>query len=163
MPKPIKMTRGAEPDYFELAKEYDLLREQAKSLKKRQDIIATQLKDYAMLAGNQDDKGSFRLENEYISFGSQSKRSVKFKETAIDWFKKRGFQEAIIVTESIDTKAVEKLIDEGTITVADLEAQTEVSQSYSIEVKIKSEMPVIQEETVAASRKPPSLFGKRKS
>lgn len=162
MGKVTSISSVTEERAFEAAQEYSILRDQEKSIKERKEVLSNLLKTYATEHGHSDDKGSRYVENDSFIFGSQCRRSVSFKPTAIEWLKKKGLNDAIIVTESIDTEGVERYIDSGDINVEELEQQTTVKETYAIDVKIKSGMPEVTQFEVAASSKSSSLFGRKR-
>lgn len=146
--------------------EYDKLREEAKTIKNRMDVLAKEIKEYADSNGVKDDKGSFYCDNGTFMFGKQAKKSISFiKDTAIKFFKDKKLTKAIVTVENIDEDAVEKYISEGKITFDDLESITETKVSYAIDLKKKEELPIIEETKIpmAASKKPKlSLKGGKK-
>lgn len=137
--------------------EYDRLREESKIIKSRMDALAKEIKEYADREGIKDDKGSLYCENSTYMFGKQAKKSVSFrKDEAIVFFKTNGLLDAVKITEVIDEDAVSRYIDEGKLTIEDLESITETKVTYAIDLKKKEAMPVVEESTVAiaASKKP---------
>ena len=143
--------------------EYYRLREEAKTIKSRMDILAKEIKDYAGVNGVKDDKGSFYCDNGTFMFGQQAKKSVTFVvDKALAFFKSNGLVDAIKTTEVIDEDAVERYINEGRITFDDLESITQTKVTYAIDLKKKEDMPVVEETTVAmAASKKPKLSVKR--
>lgn len=137
--------------------EYNALREQAKTIKSRMDILAKEIKEYASKNGVKDDKGSFYCDNGTFMFGQQAKKSVTFiVDKAIEFFKSNGLYEAVKTVEVIDEDAVGRYVDDGRVTYDDLESITQTKTTYAIDLKKKEEMPVVEETTVsiAASKKP---------
>lgn len=143
--------------------EYDKLREEEKAIKSRQAVLSKEIKEYASNHGVKDDKGNFYLENEEYVFGSMAKTTIKFdQEKALNYFKEHKMKSAIKVEERVDEKGVEQLINDGKLTMDDLEDLTISSVAYSISVKKKEEMPEVEELEVAASAKKKSTLFKRK-
>lgn len=144
----------------DMVQEYFALREQSKTIKSRMDVLAKEIKSYASENGVKDDKGSTYCDNGAFMFGQQAKKSVSFvKDKAIEFFKTHGLLDAVKITEVIDEDAVEKYINDGSITFDDLESITETKVTYAIDLKKKEDMPVVEESTVqmAASKKPKLL------
>ena len=148
----------------DMVQEYFALREQSKTIKSRMDVLAKEIKSYASENGVKDDKGSSYCDNGAFMFGQQAKKSVSFvKDKAIEFFKTHGLLDAVKITEVIDEDAVEKYINEGSITFDDLEKITETKTTYAIDLKKKEDMPVVEETTVAmAASKKPKLLKKGK-
>lgn len=144
----------------DMVQEYFALREQSKTIKSRMDVLAKEIKSYASENGVKDDKGSTYCDNGAFMFGQQAKKSVSFvKDKAIEFFKTHGLLDAVKITEVIDEDAVEKYINDGSITFDDLDSITETKVTYAIDLKKKEDMPVVEESTVqmAASKKPKLL------
>lgn len=152
-----KLTTSPQQSIDSKVQEYYRLREEAKTIKSRMDTLAKEIKAHASAHGVKDDKGSFYCDNGTFMFGQQAKKSVSFiRDKAIEFFKTHGMLEAVKTTEVIDEEAVEKYINDGSLTFEDLESITETKTTYAIDLKKKEDMPVVEETTVslAASKKP---------
>lgn len=138
-------------------REYDALREQAKTIKNRMDVLAAELKDIAEKHGVKNDSGSFYVESSEFIFGKQAKKTVSFDtDTAVEFFTRRGFHDCVKTVKVINEGAVESRVSNGDISYSDLESITKTKVSYAIDVKRKEAMPEVEQSsvTVAASRKP---------
>jgi hypothetical protein len=143
--------------------EYDLLRSQKKTIEDRMKILSTEIKNFAGENGVKDANGSFYVEVGGFMTGKQAKKKVTFKfEEAIKFFKKRKLLKAIKTVETIDEEAVEKYINEGELTVEDLESITETKTDYALDVKKVEELPEIEQTTYKAASAKPSLPKTRK-
>ena len=158
MPKVTKFpAKKGEQNIDALVTEYATLRAQDKTITARMKVLAEEIKGYAQIHGEKDDKGSYYLDNGAFQFGSQAKKSVTLHtEKALELLKSKGLTDAIQTVEVVDESAVERYLSEGTLTMEELESITTTKVSYSIDVKQKEAMPVVEETTVAlaASRKP---------
>ena len=153
----ISSKKDITPDYV---REYNALREQKASIEARMKVLSTELKDAAEKKGTKDDRGSYYLECDGYMVGKLARKSVTFNtEKAIKLFRKKGIPECLKEVTVIDNDAVEAAITEGYISEKELESITEVSVSYSIDVRKKEEVSDEVEETqVAASRKTRGRF-----
>ena len=145
------------PDFV---REYNALREQKSSIEARMKVLATELKDAAEKQGTKDDRGSYYLECNDFMIGKLARKSVAFNtEKAEKLFRKKGLPECLREVIVIDNDAVEAAITEGYISEKELESITEVSVTYSIDIRKKEEVTDEVEETqVAASKKTRGRF-----
>lgn len=153
-------------------REYDTLRAKKKAIDERMKVLAKDIKDYAALYGNKDDKGSYYAENDKYVFGSQCKKSIKLNdEKVLTYFKAHHLDAHIETKEFVSEETVELLNNVGTISYEDLETLVEVKETYSVTVVKKEEEVTaeVQEHTVqkaempiAASKKPVPKLRKRK-
>ena len=137
--------------------EYDRLREEKKTIDTRMKKLSEDIKKYAEENGVKNDKGSFYLENDLLTFGKMAKKSVSLiQDKAIEFFKGRKLFDAIKLVETVDEDAVEKYINEGKISFEELESITNTKVSYSVDIKKKEIMQEIEEVVVplVASKKP---------
>jgi hypothetical protein len=143
--------------------EYDVLRGQKKAIEDRMKILAPEIKEYAGEHGVKDANGSYYIEIGGFMTGKQAKKKVTFlKDEAIKFFKKKKLLKAIQVVENINETEVEKYINEGLITVEDLESITETKTEYAIDVKKVEEIPEIEQINYKAASAKPSLPKARK-
>lgn len=155
-PKVVKLN-GAPILIDSKVEEYARLRDEAKTIKDRMGVLASEIKEYASSNGVKDDKGSFYCDNGSYQFGNQAKKSVSFEnDKALKFLKDKGFNDAIDTVEVINEGVVEKYINEGSITFDDLESITTTKVTYAIDLKKKEELGEVDETIVqiAASRKP---------
>lgn len=137
-----------------LVAEYNSLREQKKSIESQMAKVSADLKSYAEKNGTKDDKGSYYVEYGDYMIGKQARKSISFDvPKAVTFFRKHGIPECVDTIEVINSDAVEQAINEGIISVEDLEKITETKISYSIDVRAREEITDVQETQVAASRK----------
>lgn len=155
----------------ELVAEYDSLRAKKKAIDERMKVLAKDIKDFATLNGNKDDKGSYYVEDDKYVFGSQCKKSIKLNdEKVLNYFKAHHLDAHIETKEFVPEKTVEYLNNDGTISYEDLETLVDVKETYSVTVVNKEEVTAeVQEHTVqkaempiAASKKPVPKLRKRK-
>ena len=141
-------------------KEYCALRDEKKTIDARMKVLSDTIKKYAVASGSKDDKGSHFCESDGFVFGSQAKTSVKFDEDkALVFFKSHGFFDCIATKEIINEDAVESRISCGDISSSDLESIITTSTTYSVSVKEKEALPVVEQSNIslAASKKPKKL------
>lgn len=146
------------PPIEEMLSEYNNLREQKKLIDSRMKGLSDEIKKYAEANGVKDEKGSFYCDRGGFVFGKQAKKSISFiADKAIIFFKAKGLKDAVRTVEVLDNDAVERYINEGEVTMEELESITNTSVSYAIDIRKKEEVvDEVQESTVsiAASRKP---------
>jgi hypothetical protein len=132
--------------------EYAQLRDKAKSIKSRMDYLATSIKDYVTKQGAVDKNGSYYSATEDFTYGSQAKNSTSLnKERAKMFFTQMDlYGDVIDKVEVINEDKIEKLFNDGKITLDDISALMDIKTSFSIDIKeIKKEekpedMPEIQ-------------------
>lgn len=139
----------------QMVAEYNELKIKEKHIKDRKAVLSDAIKTYSLTNGTKDDKGSYYLDTDKYSFGAMCKKSVKFNtDKAVEFFQSRGFDDCITFSPQIVESAVEKHLDNGDITVGDLEDITNTSVSYAVSVKAKEEVVEVQQTTFAAKKKP---------
>lgn len=139
--------------------EYDELRLQKKVIDERMKVLAKEIKDYSVVYGVKDDKGSYYVENDDFIFGQQCKKSVKLdNDKVIEYFKSNGLKDYILMKEYVPEEEVERLSSNGTIPYEDLEGLCKITSTSSIMVKMKEKVTAEVEEhevlPIAASKKP---------
>lgn len=131
--------------------EYAKLREQAKAIKKRMEMLSEDIKEYAGTHGVKDDSGSFYCDSDKFVYGKQARKSVNFiEDKAIAYLKGRGLVDAVKTKEYIDNEVVDRYVSEGVITFNDLQSIVTTKTSYAIDVKVKEVMPEVEEVTLGA-------------
>lgn len=151
-----KTTKEVQLPIEALITEYDSLRGQKKTIEDRMKYLSDLIKAHAEKTGVKDDKGSFYAENDSYVYGKQCKKSVSFdKDKAIAYFKDKGYDECVDTVEVINEDAVECHVNNGDISLEDLEAITVTKVTYAIDIKKKEDMPVVEQTEVplAASKK----------
>lgn len=136
--------------------EYNDLRTQSKLIKTRMDSLAKEIKLYLSNTVTPDSKGSYYEENDDFVYGSQAKKSIKINEDkATALFKKMGVLDKVVdVKTVINEDKVSKLVENGELTVEELEQVLDTKVTYSIDIKEKTkseDMPVVDK---ASSTKP---------
>lgn len=148
----------------QLVQEYDSLRANKKTIEDRMTYLSNAIKEYAEKNGTKDDKGSFYTSVDGFLVGKQCKKSVSFnKDVAIKFFEDKHLHDAIVITKSIDEKAVEKYINNGDISYDDLESITTTKVTYAVDLKKEEEMPVVEQKDIkaVASKKPTTKLSRK--
>ena len=109
-----------------IVEEYNALSQQSKTLEKRKKELADKIKEYALVHGSKDDKGSYYCENSSFVFGRQSASSIVEKPDIINTLKAKGWNDCIDTVEIVNRIIIDKKHDEGIITDADLKELFEV-------------------------------------
>lgn len=143
----------------QMVAEYNELKIKEKQIKDRKAVLSDAIKTYSLANGTKDDKGSFYVDSDNFTYGAMCKKSVKFNtDKAVEFFQSKGLDDCILLSPQIVESAVEKHLDNGDITVHDLEGITNTSVSYAISVKAKDEIvEEVQQYSVVASKKKPVL------
>lgn len=154
------------PDIGSVVREYDLIRENEKMMKKRKSELATVIKEYADSNGVPDDKGSLLCSNDEYSWGKQIRKSVSLnQEKALEFLKVSGLDNCITFVEIVNEEELENQFNVGNVTQEDLESISEIKVSYSTTVTKKEVIEDVEESDLqlASQDKPRnSLFKKRK-
>lgn len=149
-----------DPNLIEqMVAEYNELKIKEKQIKDRKAVLSDAIKTYSLANGAKDDKGSFYVDSDNFTYGAMCKKSVKFNiDKAVEFFQSKGLDDCVTLSPQIVESAVEKHLDNGDITVHDLEEITNTSVSYAVSVKAKDEIvEEVQQYSVAASKKKPVL------
>lgn len=151
----LQMKKKAVVDIDDLVVQYDKCRVEQKLLKTRMDDLAKQIKEYALINGAKDDKGSCYCENDKFVFGATATKKVKLDEEAmVELCKSKGLSECLKVTTTLDYDGVDKAIDSGSLTESEVEEHTTITTNYAVLVKEKEVIAEVQESKLAASNKP---------
>ena len=143
-------------DAEKMAEEYSEISKQIKMLQDKKTDLATKLKQVAESLGVVDDKGSSYIDGEDFIIGKVAKKSVSINQSkGVDLLEKKGLLKCVNVktVKTVDEKAVEQAVADEELTEEDVKEFTEVSVSYSVSVKEKSEMPEVEVTTAAKKRK----------
>ena len=134
----------AERPISELVHEYRELTKNEGVIKKRKEELSKIIKEHAMKNGVQNDTGSFYLQDDNYTFGSQAKKSVSLNfDRAKKFFTDRKvWDKVVVLTEKINEDAVEQMISNEEMTIKELEAITDVKVTYSIDVREKKKVEV---------------------
>lgn len=142
-------------DIKAIVREYNHLREQQKFIKKRQSELADKIKKYSAEYGVKDSKGNMYLEDEEFIYGQQARKSVKLNEDkAKELFRRKDVYDLVVEKEVIEKEIINEeklseLVEEGRISMEELEEVTDIKVSYAIDVRRKEvedteDMPEVQ-------------------
>lgn len=150
-------------DMTSLLNEYQSILEKEKILKKRKNDIATLVKDYAEREGVKNNTGSFYCEDDQYIYGKQCRKSVSIdNEKAKDLLETKGlWREAVDIVEVVNENKLENLVNEGKLSMQDIEDISVTKVTYAVDIKKKEQtedMPEVQQ--VVASKK--KVLKKRK-
>lgn len=145
-------------DVFRMGEEYDDLSTQIKTLDTRKKELSAKIKEGATQFGVKDDKGSSYLENDDFILGSVCKKSYSLQQDkAIDILERLGLGDVINVQtiKVVDEDKLNRAVQEGRISLNQVEEFTSVNTSYSVSVKRKEPMAEVEQTTFksAARRK----------
>lgn len=137
--------------------EYNELRDRAKVIKNRMEVLSKSIKEYLTENVTPDSKGSYYDESNDFIFGNQAKKSVKLnEEKARVFFTNKGLLEKVADTKIvINEDKVSKLLETKEITQEELESLVDIKVTYSIDIKqkVKEENEEVTYE-IASSKKP---------
>lgn len=123
----------------ETVREYTSLSEKIKTLETRKKELADRIKKYAQENGVKNTTGSYLLEDDNFTYGAVARKSVSLNaEKAENFFKHMGLWDKVIdVKEVINEDKIEALINEGILSMEDLEEITDIKVTYSVFVEKK--------------------------
>lgn len=146
-----------EDDIYSMAREYSELSSQIKELEARKKVLSEKIKEGSEKYGVKDDKGSFYLENDNFIMGKVAKKSFKIdQEKAVGVLKNMGLGDVVdvVTVETVNEDKLNSAVQEGRISINEVEKFTNVTTSYSVTVKEKEAMPEVEQSTVKmAARK----------
>lgn len=161
MPKLKKM--GAvtpmftEQDIYSMAREYAEISAKIKELDARKKVLSDKIKEGSEKFGVKDDKGSYYLENDQFLMGKVAKKSFKIdQDKAVGVLKSMGLGDVVdtVTIETVNEDRLNSAVQEGRISINEVEKFTNVTTSYSVTVKEKEPMPEVEQSTVKmAARK----------
>lgn len=144
-------------DVFRMAKEYDEISTQIKSLDKTKKTLSDSIKKLAEKFFQEDDKGSYIGDNGVYLCGKQAKHSITLNtDKALALLKKKNLESIIVrqIVETVDEKKLEQAVAVGDITQEEFESIMNDSVSYAVTVKKLADMPAVEQTTVKkAARK----------
>ena len=144
-------------DYIKLGKDYDELSAQIKELEARKEALSDKIKEGSEKFGVKDDKGSYYLENDQFLMGKVAKKSFKIdQDKAVGVLKSMGLGDVVdtVTIETVNEDRLNSAVQEGRISINEVEKFTNVTTSYSVTVKKKEPMPEVEQSTVKiAARK----------
>ena len=134
--------------------EYKELTEREKTIRSRKKELADFIKRYSQENGVQDDKGSYYIDDEDFTYGSQARKSVKMNfEKAKNFFVSKGMWDRVVKYEEvIDEDKVSDLLSNEEMTIDDLEEITDVKVTYAIDVRAKEKEEDMPEVEVVETR-----------
>lgn len=143
-------------DIGRMGKEYAELSKQIKELEEQKKILAERIKSGAESFGVKDDKGSFYLENDNFIMGKVAKKSIKINQDKANLIlTKMGLDDVLdtITTVVVNEDRLEQAVADNRITLEKIGEFTDTTVSYSVTVKEKEAMPVVEVSTVKASKR----------
>ena len=144
-------------DIKQAVNEYSELTTQEKLLKSRKTELAKFIKKHATENGVQDDKGSYYIDNDDFTYGSQARKKVSLNfDRAKNFFIEKGiWKDVVKYEEKIDEDKISELVANEDMTMEELEEITDIKVTYAIDVRAKEkaeDMPEV--EVVETSHKP---------
>lgn len=147
----------SEKDIYSMAREYAELSAQIKELEARKKVLSDKIKEGSEKFGVKDDKGSYYLENDQFLMGKVAKKSFKIdQDKAVGVLKSMGLGDVVdtVTIETVNEDKLNSAVQEGRISINEVEKFTNVTTSYSVTVKEKEPMPEVEQSTVKmAARK----------
>lgn len=147
----------SEKDIYSMAREYSELSAQIKELEARKKVLSDKIKEGSEKFGVKDDKGSYYLENDQFLMGKVAKKSFKIdQDKAVGVLKSMGLGDVVdtVTIETVNEEKLNSAVQEGRISINEVEKFTNVTTSYSVTVKEKEPMPEVEQSTVKmAARK----------
>lgn len=136
-------------DINEVVEEYRGIVAQEKLLKERKKELADTIKQNALENGVVDSNGNHYITNDRFIFGFQSRKTIKINQTkAKEFFEENKLWDRVVkIEESVDENEVEKLLEEGTISIDDLETITDTKEVKAVdvrEIEQEEDMPLIE-------------------
>lgn len=162
----FKRTKLRKEGIADVLQEYVVLRDNKKTIETRMKQLADEIKEYCTQYGTQDSNGSFYSENDSYAFGKQAKKKVTLdEENLIAYLKEKGITAPIKQKQYIDTEVLDKVLDnpDSGLSESEIEPFIKITTSYAVDIKVKEEMPEVEETQVAlAADKKRKLFGGKK-
>ena len=157
----LKMSKKTAPifsekDIYMMAHEYSDLSKQIKELEARRKELSDKIKAGAENFGVKDDKGSFYCEDDQITFGKVAKKSFSInQEKAVEKLNSMGLGDVVdvVTVSTVNEDKLNEAVNGGRISLEDVETFTDVKVSYSVTVKEKDAVPVVEQTQFAAKRK----------
>lgn len=144
----------SEKDYFSMAHEYSLLSATIKELEAKKKALAEKLKEGSERFGVKDDKGSYYLEDDSVLIGKVAKKSFKIdNDRAVSVLKSMGLGDVVdtVTVETVNEDRLNNAVQDGRISINEVEKFTNVTTSYSVSVKEKEAVPEIEQTTLRSS------------
>lgn len=143
-------------DVAKMGKEYAELSAQIKVLEAKKKELSDKIKNGAEMYGVKDDKGSFYFEDDYVIMGKVAKKSFKIKQdVAVETLESMGLSDVVdtVVVKTVNEDKLQKAVQNGKISLEDVESFTEESVSYSVLVKEKEVAPEVEVKTLRVAKK----------
>lgn len=136
-------------------RELRLLKDQIATLEKEAKPLADEVKKYVMFAGTKTDSGGFVSDLEDYLVEARAKTSVTYNMDKVRLLmlqRPELLNECVRVSYDVDTDAINRLYEAGTLTSEEVKSMTDMTTSHSLYVTNKDKMPEVQQ---AAQKKRP--------
>ena len=142
-------------DILAMASEYDEVSAKIKELESRKKVLADKIKEGSEKYGVKNDKGSYYLEDDNYIVGKVARKTFKIdQDKAISVLRNKGLGDIVdvVTVETVNEDRLNSAVQEGRISINEVEDFTNVSVSYSVSVAHKEEMPEVEQSTLKAAR-----------
>lgn len=139
-----------------MAEEYNSISTQIKTLEAQKKALSEKIKRGAEMYGTKDDKGSYYLEDEHFICGKVAKKSFKInQEKAVAVLEEKGLNDVVdvVTVKTVNEDRLSSAVSVGRISLNDVEDFTDSNTSYSVSVKVKEEVPEVQQSNLQAAKK----------
>lgn len=144
-------------DYEKMGQEYLEVSAQIKELEAKKKSLAEKIKEGAESFGVKNDKGSFYCDTESVILGKVAKKSMRLdQEKAVDTLESMGLGDVVdvVTTKVVNEDRLTSAVQSGRITLEQVEEFTNVSVSYSVDVKAKEVVSAeVEQSTLKVARK----------
>ena len=143
-------------EILSLGKEYSEISAQIKILTDRKKELSDLIKKGAEKFGVIDDKGSYYLEDDNFILGKVAKKSFKLnQDKAVETLKSMDLGDVIdkVTTYIVNEDRLTQAVADKRITLDEVKSFTDIKTDYSVSVKVKAEVPEIEQSTLMAARK----------
>ena len=142
-------------DILAMASEYDEVSAKIKELESRKKVLADKIKEGSEKYGVKNDKGSYYLEDDNYIVGKVARKTFKIdQDKAISVLRNKGLGDIVdvVTVETVNEDKLNNAVQEGRISINEVEDFTNVSVSYSVSVAHKEEMPEVEQSILKAAR-----------
>ena len=143
-------------DILSLGREYDEINSQLKVLNDRKKVLSDLIKEGAEKFGVKDDKGSYYLESDEFVLGKVAKKTMRLnQDKARETLESMGLGDTIdeVTTYVVNEDRLNQAVADKRITLDEVKSFTDIKTDYSVSVKVKAEVPEIEQSTLMAARK----------
>ena len=152
----LKVVKGfSEADLIKVGQEYADISAQSKTLDTKKKELSSIIKDNCEKFGTKDDKGSFYFESDTLILGKVAKKTISInQDKAVKVLNKMGLTDLIdsVTTFSVNEDKLQQAVQEGRISLEQVEDFTDIKTSYSVSVKVKEAMPEVEATTLKAAK-----------